>query len=325
VRAPPGLCAAFAGLATSEDGLRWTRVVGPKGGGAVLEPNSDDWWWFDTTHVALDDVDITSNALVRADGGVYFAYFSGGDNDTAIVDGVEVTGVRTRIGVALSKDGENWTRVEGPFPSGAVLEYGQPGSFDALGVASPSIIRFPKPPTNPLSRILTGRPEHVMYYHSYDPVTDSYAIGRALSVNGFDFSRDNNRDGSPILAGSGRGSGRFDERGCCDPCIVRRGLSDFVMFLTVIDGAGIPRIAMCQSKDALVWSPRIVVLDLPSLSDAWDAGGVSHPSATLIDDTVWLYYTGRAKSAVDIDGKSTTGIGAAASIGADWTIPFVRK
>jgi hypothetical protein len=325
-RAPPGLCDAYVGIATSDDGRQWTRLAGPRDRGAILEPNADDWWWFDTAHISLTDVDITSNALVRSDGGVYFAYYSGGDNDSAVISGVEVFGMRTRIGVALSKDGENWTRVEGPFSSGAVLEFGEPGSFDALGVAGPSVIRFPKQPAGSrLNRTFAGRPEHLMYYYAYDPVANSYAIGRAHSVDGFEFKRDNNVDGSPIIAGSGIGSGLFDECGYSHSCIVQRGPNDFVMFVTVIDGAGRHRIATCHSNDAFEWSPRTVILDLPVHTDAWDAGGVSHPCAVVVDECVSLFYTGRGASSIDAVGKSTTGIGTAVSQGSDWTAPFIRR
>jgi hypothetical protein len=158
--APPADRDGWCGVAMSADGVVWERTAGPKEGGAILTPNADDWWWFDTRYVALGDVDIATNELVRSDGGVYFAYISGGAGE-----GVGVGDGRTAIGVALSKDGEHWTRVEGGFPSGAVLEAGAPGAWDAAGVAGPAMVRAPGGTGR---RRYAGRDAYVMYYHAWD-------------------------------------------------------------------------------------------------------------------------------------------------------------
>jgi hypothetical protein len=289
----------------------WKRVQGPMPGGAILEPNDQDWWWFDVTHLAIGDVDVAKSRLVRSDGGVYFAYYAGGDSQLVEVDGDKISGMRTSIGLALSKDGEHWTRIEGEHPSGAVLEPGPEGAFDALGVGGPSVIRFPD------SR---DRPEYLMQYYAYDAARGTFAIGRALSDDGFKFVRDNK--GEPVLEGSGPGSGGLDARGVSNSCIVRRRNASaniiYVMFVEVIDGRGIHRIAMAESSNALEWSPPQVVLDVPDNPSAWDAGGLSHPSAVVVGDEVWLYYSGQgAISGSEV--KLASGIGVAKSNGGDWS------
>lgn len=60
-----------AGVATSQDGLRWARgagdVAGARGAekdadvGRVLAPNAD-WWWHDTRHLAVSDVQVGSGS-----------------------------------------------------------------------------------------------------------------------------------------------------------------------------------------------------------------------------------------------------------------------
>jgi hypothetical protein len=92
----------------------------------------------------------------------------------------------------------------------------------------------------------------------------------------------------------------------------------YVMFVEVIDGRGMHRIAMAESSNALEWSPPQVVLDVPDDPSAWDAGGLSHPSAVVVDDEVWLYYSGQGAIS-ESEVKVASGIGVAKSNGGDWS------
>ena len=69
-------CILHAGVATSSNGVDWTRVPsassaapsataaedkkksGPKGQGCVMQPG-EDWWTFDTCHMAVSDVQVS--------------------------------------------------------------------------------------------------------------------------------------------------------------------------------------------------------------------------------------------------------------------------
>lgn len=46
---------------------------------------------------------------------------------------------RTRVGLALSQDGRNWARIEGDHHTGALLDVGEPGSWDSLFIGSPQV------------------------------------------------------------------------------------------------------------------------------------------------------------------------------------------
>ncbi len=72
-----------AGVATSSNGVDWTRVPsassaapsataaedkkssGPKGQGCVMQPG-EDWWTFDTCHMAVSDVQVSISASLQA-------------------------------------------------------------------------------------------------------------------------------------------------------------------------------------------------------------------------------------------------------------------
>ncbi len=115
-RAPKTLGTGRISLATSRDGVAWTRVNGPLTKGAVFEPSPapDD---FDSLHVGLTDVS-------RGEGEWLMWYF-GGDfaaRETTSHLGC-VVGLGLRIGLARSVDGVNWERVRGATPSGALIDY----------------------------------------------------------------------------------------------------------------------------------------------------------------------------------------------------------
>lgn len=64
----------LAGLASSQDGVRWQRDCNQPGevqssappgeAGRVLGPNPD-WWWHDTRHVSVSDVQAKTDAVLR--------------------------------------------------------------------------------------------------------------------------------------------------------------------------------------------------------------------------------------------------------------------
>jgi hypothetical protein len=51
-----------------------------------------------------------------------------------------IKGMRMRIGLALSQDGIHWSRVEGEYPTGAIVDVGDAGEFDALFVGWPQVL-----------------------------------------------------------------------------------------------------------------------------------------------------------------------------------------
>lgn len=302
-KAPPGTSHGLVGLALSADGIKWDRVEGPLEAHSVLAPN-DDWWTFDTIHLSLGSVSIDSNDMVRADAGVYFMYYAGGTAEKVAVGGAEVAGARMAIGVAISKDGEHFTRIEGEHPSGAVLERGDEGAFDELFVAGPCVVRAKTGASN------AGK--YVMHYFSFDERRGRFAIGQATSKDGLRFERAKKE---PVITGEGCA---FAERGVSRCCVVERAAGRFVIFVECVDGEGVHRIAMAESSDCQTWGDLKVVFE-PGEAEAWDCKGVSHPSVVRMDDDqMRLYYLGRG-SEYDAEKGTGSGIGVAASKGADWT------
>jgi hypothetical protein len=100
------------GLATSSDGLRFTKQPGAAGAGAVLAPGPD----------AGDAKGVAQPAVLEdADG--YRMWYEGFD------------GASHRIFLATSKDGLAWTK------RGLALDVGGPGAADELGARNPVVIR----------------------------------------------------------------------------------------------------------------------------------------------------------------------------------------
>jgi hypothetical protein len=87
---------------------------------------------------------------VRAQSGVYWLYYSGGDAEELQLPelltlpggphpGTTVEGLRQRPGLAMSQDGKNWARIEGDHHSGALFDVGGEGEWDALLIGSPQV------------------------------------------------------------------------------------------------------------------------------------------------------------------------------------------
>ena len=47
----------------------------------------------------------------------------------------------SRAGLAMSQDGRNWARIEAEHHTGAVLDAGEPGAWDAAFVGAPQVCR----------------------------------------------------------------------------------------------------------------------------------------------------------------------------------------
>uniref|UniRef100_A0A7S1X8Z5 Glycosyl hydrolase family 32 N-terminal domain-containing protein n=1 Tax=Compsopogon caeruleus TaxID=31354 RepID=A0A7S1X8Z5_9RHOD len=100
------------GLLTSADGEDWVRHHGDKVFGSVMDCNTEDWWWFDVAGVRVYNVTKLKSDLVLDDDSVHFMYYAGADRTR-----------RRQIGLAISKDGIYWSRIEGEHHSGALWEY----------------------------------------------------------------------------------------------------------------------------------------------------------------------------------------------------------
>lgn len=109
------------GYAESADGVQWTKLYDGEGpGGSALKLGSTGE--FDAQQVGY--------VWVIRDGTEYKMYYSG--NDVLNF---------WRVGLAVSSDARTWTKVRGKGATGAVLDLGPPGAFDAACAYQPSVVK----------------------------------------------------------------------------------------------------------------------------------------------------------------------------------------
>lgn len=316
---PPFIQGMGIGLALSPDGVNWEHHTGPQQDGWLLSRNTDQWWSFDTSYTTIGHMLYDANSVVKADAGTYMMYYTGGDSEVVDMNGMKYRGLRARIGVAISKDGEHFSRIEGDFPNGAILDLGSPGDFDAFLVGEPTVLRMEKGDANE---------RYVMFYFSYDAISGRCSVGRAVSKDGFLFRKTNPDgearsadDATPRKVATVTGScekGRFDEIGVRRTSIVKREDGTYVMFIEVLDATRKSRIGMCESKDTKRWSDIKLLLDVGQ-TGSWDCENVSHPNAVLMrDGSARLYYVGTGEDDEATKGRGSS-IGMAVSNGKDWT------
>lgn len=193
--------------------------------------------------------------------------------------------------------------MEGEHHSGALLDAGAPGEWDADGVAAPHVVLGG--PKGDFRLFYTGR--------GSDGRT---AIGLARSADGFAWKR----AGVVLAAGE---PGAFDEHSVGAPCVVRIGQSEWLMFYEGRSADGRRAIGQATSDDGLRWR-RLSGGGTPLLEGgaqgAWDAGGVGCPFAVGMAGGRWrLYYEGYGSL-----GTSSCGVGLALSDGAS-TTRFSRR
>ncbi|GAB0490533.1 hypothetical protein MMPV_001770 [Pyropia vietnamensis] len=340
------------GVATSADGLRWTRHRGGLAGGAVFTPNTDEWWAFDTVAVDVADVVVGTSPVVRAEGGIFFLYYTGTCGE---VDAAGVVGGRTRLGVALSKDGWVWSRVEGAHHSGALFDTGggeNPG-WDAGGIGAPSTLRL--------------RDGSVLMYYTGRPAP----VGGVATDCGGDDDGGGGEAGRPAAAAAPPAPPRHWARHLPRRADVRQPTATHYLFHEVPAADGRVAIGVATSCDGgLTWS-RVgpgggaaaaaeaaveaaaaaaaaaataaagtamtptaeagvardsaapvppPIFTAPSLDDdaaAWDAGGVGRPCAVVTPDGgLRLYYRGVIAGAPWAAGGE---LGVAFAPADDWT------
>ena len=293
---PSGMYSGSIGLALSTDGLHFEKQEKQ-----VLTPNHEQWWAFDTAHISALSMFSGTSPIVRTDSSYFQLFYSAGD-DELVESFIEkpVPGLRMRIGIALSKDGEHFSRYEGQFPSGAVLDVGQPGHFDEYFVTAPNVIYIPE------------KEQYLMHYTSCDASSLRFHVGRAVSKDGFNFEREIT---DPInFPSSSNNPSDFDAGGHSRTCVVRREDGMYIMFVETTSKDRIHSICMTESKDAREWGPLQQILT-PGPPGSWDDGGVSHPEAIILQDgTLRLYYTGK-----NTDKHQKVCIGVVQSNGTDWS------
>jgi hypothetical protein len=280
--APGTLGSGRVAMATSKDGMDWTRVDGPAGLGAVFAP-SDVPEDFDSSHVGLTDI-------TRGAGEWLMWYFGGSAqlHDTGGRLGA-MPGIALRPGLARSVDGLNWTRVRGTTQSGALVDIDQGMVYAAW------------------PNVFDGGGRMIMQYSAPIIGLGHYDTRSATSYDGHNWTK----HGAMVWAD---GFKPWD----CTGMITRQVLPNpglpakrFVMIYTGTDEAHARSVAAAHSDDGMTWEH---LGDGPIFGvghpDAWDCTGVAATRMVAANGKLHLYYYGF--QSLGNDGKPR-GIGLAVS------------
>jgi predicted GH43/DUF377 family glycosyl hydrolase len=250
------------GLATSKDGLNWTRIDGPLARGAVFGPSGDEAR-FDAAHVGVSHVEQR--------GSTWWMWYFGGRMKES-----ERAGFPLRPGLALSGDGLNWFRVEGPF-GGAFLDVGKPDEEDAFMAGWPQVLQAPDGSWR-------------MYYHTRAKA--GFVAMLAVSEDGFRW-----RKRGAILRGGEKGA--FDEDGVATRTVFRHQGRWLMLYEGVMPGL-YRGMGLAESADGLTWKKvkggaiaGAVFGPAPKGSGRWDTRGLGCPSVVAMEDgSLRMYYIG---------------------------------
>jgi hypothetical protein len=279
------------GLATSDDGLHWTRVKGSQTGGAIV----DNGTTFDSY--------LTYRPFVLKDGSLYRMWYNGSTkpfNDCHAPPGQSPLANDRRIGYAESVDGVNWTKKnDGPGEGGSVLPLGPPGSFDAQQVGYVWVIKD----TN----------EYKMYYSAND-ISNTWRVGLAISTDGRTWTkRPGKLSRTPAVLDLGT-QGQFDFACAYQPSVVKENDSLYRMWYrgceapSPLGGPSGGTIGYAESNDGITWikitggAPNGAAV-AKGVPPQFDSGGLTTPSVFL-DGNLWkMYYAG-----FDTNGVFLTGL-----------------
>mmetsp|Transcript_8982 Transcript_8982/g.25801 ORF Transcript_8982/g.25801 Transcript_8982/m.25801 type:complete len:452 (+) Transcript_8982:109-1464(+) len=343
----PPLSTGRIGRATSKNGLSWKKdTVGSASEdmkGVAIGLNEESWWGFDTAHAGLGSVLLPmSTPAVMTEGGVYLMYYMGGTfEETPIGDYVDkempadamIKGMKMKIGVCVSQDGQTWGRVEGDDPSGACLS-----PYDASDPNMKQLAQLRDDTGIPVKleeELYVGWPEVVpiideedsensgflMYYSTMTKADKVKAIGHAISKDGFRWE--------PRGICFRPSPGTMDGAGVARCTVVRNAVFDdesstwndargyTMLYEGVSEDDGKHRIMKAESVDGKTWVKLGVVFDVGE-DGAWDSAGVGSPNILRMDDgSQRMYYTGQGS-----DGSTAIGV---AKLAMDSSDGWVRE
>lgn len=274
-------------VATSDDGVQWTRYDGPGYGGSILEP-SKEANAFDSTHVGVMDVTNVN--------GRWYLWYVGGDNQELVVEslGIKTYGYRMRAGVAVSDDGFNFEKIRGSSSGGAAVEYG-----DYSFVTWPDAIH-------------DG--EEFLLYNTVVGDPPDYFGSEVVA------SRDaKNWEDRGSIRWTNEEPTSYEAKGIMTRNVIENPNKEgkrWLMLYTALDEALKRSIMAAESDDGMTWTR---LYDEPvfeaGAQDAWDGGGVATPQLVQNGDELRMYYFGFPLE--DDPAASIKGIGLAISKDSD--------
>ena len=286
----PGINGAHwrIGVATSIDGINWTRVRGTAtAGGAILDNGASGHF----------DSFLTYRPHVLKDGSVYRMWYNGSDAAFNCSNGTLTQ--NRRIGYAESTDGVTFTRMnDGSGPDGTVLPLGPAGSIDEQQVGYVWVIK--------------DTSDYKMYYSAND-VHLFWRVGLAVSTDGRHWTKVPGKLAGGAILDVGP-SGSFDVACAYQPSVVKEREQLYRMWYRGCQaarpggGPSLGVIGYAESNDGVTWvkitqpGPLGAAL-AQGAAGQFDSGGLTTPSVFL-DGTTWsMYYAG-----FDTNGVFLTGL-----------------
>ena len=277
-----GTCAGInsahwrVGLATSTDGVNFTRVRGALPGGEIL----------DNGPAGAFDSYLTYRPFVLKDGTVWRMWYNGADKpfncppDRAL---------DRHIGYAQSADGIAWTKMnDGPGFDGSVLPLGATNDFDSQQVGYIWVLKD----TN----------EYKMYYSGNDS-TNTWRVGLAVSSDGRNWTKKRGKLTTTLAVLDIGAAGAIDAACAYQPSVVKESDTLYRMWYracaqpAAIGGPSGGTVGYAESNDGITWvkipagGPRGEAV-VAGTAPAFDSGGLTTP-AVLIDGNIWaMYYAG---------------------------------
>ncbi|HET9553118.1 MAG TPA: hypothetical protein VFP50_09140 [Anaeromyxobacteraceae bacterium] len=268
------------GLATSSDGVTFTRVRGDKTGGSIVENGDGD------PATADFDSQLTYHPFVLHDGALWRMWFNGSTHAFNCPTGT--LALDRRIGYAESSDGVHWTkRYDGDGPGGSVLPLGPAGSIDAQQVG--------------YAWILKDGAEYKMYYSAND-ATNTWRVALATSTDGRHWTKHPGKQTGGAILDIGP-AGAFDTACAYQPSVVKERSQLYRMWYRgcaapgAFGGPSRGTIGYAESNDGITFvkvpqpTPAGDALERGP-AGSLDSGGLTTPSVFL-DANGWnMYYAG---------------------------------
>jgi hypothetical protein len=250
------------------------RLASPPGPGPglVLGPSAEGW----------DSAQLAGPRVLREADGSWRMWYSGREGTfPAVTDWP--TG---RIGLATSRDGFNWQRVQGPGTLGSLLDPTvDPDRFDTGHLAAGGVSR--------------EGDRYVLWYFGGRP--GEYRTGslrlagfpasavRAVSLDGIAWQRDWGPDAGAQLAPGPAGS--TDASMVAWPQAVSVAANRVHLYYSALDDRGISRVHLALSGDGRRFARVGPVLE-PGPAGSFDARGAGEAQVTRVPDGWWMFYAG---------------------------------
>lgn len=279
------------GLATSTDGLNFSKVAGSKTGGAMVDNG------------AAGDFDsyLTYKPFVLKDGTTWRMWYNGSTKPFNCPTGTLAND--RRIGYAESTDGVAWTKQNtGPGPGGSVLPLGSVGAIDEQQVG--------------YVWVLKDGAEYKMYYSAND-ATNTWRVALATSADAINWTKHPGKQFGGAIVDIGA-PGSLDAACAYQPSVVKEGPQLYRMWYRAcatpgpFGGPSHGTIAYAESNDGITWvkvpqpGPGGAAVPLGP-AGSLDSSGLTTP-AVILDTTSWdMYYAG-----VDTTGQYRIGLARAA-------------